>query len=445
MNNNKLGVRNGLLGTVVNVLQPPWRNGDARLEVRLEKGSSQADFDVKSGIVTIDLGKYDNIQLGYAATTHKAQGVTVKSSYVLFGESMLNKQMAVTQLTRATDATTIYTADAQLGGTLESLAKRMAHSSTKDLASDHRLIVQSGPAMETRKGLLQEAISRLAPERQGSNEQTSAYLSDARLTANQTGALWQLIGQYTKLAHDDYRSTIAVATDANEVKRINSSVQNHRRSAQQLGVDATEIREGERVHRGDRVLVEIPNEQGGTRTLIGTAIGMGYAEGGVMPAGRGSIASALSKPWIAVQLDGQVESGQAEKTNGRITVEARDFDKLQLGYAATIEKLKDVSVQSSLVLLPEGNSSSREIETQLTRGTKDVSLFGIESQYGPMLDAGNARGSFVGSLNSAAREELQAASSTLADQYKQKLEEQQRMQRAVNEQSQLSQQQSFHI
>src|SRR5690606_37025682 len=108
---------------------------------------------------------------------------------------------------------------------------------------------------------------------------------------------------------------------------------------------------------------------------------------------------------------------------------------------ATTEKLKDVSVQSSLVLLSEGKCSSKEIETQLTRGSKDVSIYGTQAQYGPMLDAGSPRGSFINSLNSAARDE----SSTLADQYKQKLEEQQRMQRAINEQSQLSQQQSFRI
>jgi len=440
-NNSKLGLRNGMLGTVVNVLQPPWRDGNARLEVRLDKGTGQDNFNVKAGTVTIDLSKYKYVQLGYAATTHKAQGVTLKTSYVLFGESMLNKQMAVTQLTRATDTTTIYTAEAQLGGTLESLASRMGRSASKDLASDHRVVVQSATAIEARKELLKEAISRLAPEKHLRTQQDSAYLADARLTANQSGALWQLIGQYTKRADNEYQSTIAIAADASEVKRINNGVQNHRRGARQLGVDATEIRQGERIHRGDRVLVEMPNEQGGTRTLIGTAIGMGYAAGGVMPAGRGSTPSALSKPWISIQLDSQFESGETTKTSGRITVEERDFDKLQLGYAATTEKLKDVSVQSSLVLLPDGKCSSKEIETQLTRGAKDVSIYGTQAQYGPMLDAGSPRGSFINSLNSAAREE----SSTLADQYKQKLEEQQRMQRAINEQSQLSQQQSFRI
>src|SRR5690606_7157771 len=118
-NSRKLGLRNGMLGTVVNVLQPPWRDGDARLEVRLDKGACQENINIKASTVMIDLAKYKYVQLGYAATTHKAQGVTVKASYVLFGESMLNKQMAVTQLTRAADATTIYAAEAQLGGTLE--------------------------------------------------------------------------------------------------------------------------------------------------------------------------------------------------------------------------------------------------------------------------------------------------------------------------------------
>ncbi|MBA3483215.1 MAG: relaxase domain-containing protein [Pirellulales bacterium] len=442
-NDYQLGVRNGLLGTVVSVLQPPWREGPARLEVKLDAQAPQGAF-IKAGTLHIDLEKYSNVQLGYAATTHKAQGATVKSSYVLLGESMLNKEMAFTQLTRASHSTIIYAAEAELGNTLESLANRLSQSFAKDLANDHKIVTQSQSSIETRQALLQDTLSRLAPEKHKEAAAPTAYLADARLSSTQTGALWLLIGQYSKLRNVDYEKTIAVVTDTFEVGRINNSVQGHRKAAQQLGVDSLEIRQGERVHRGDRVLVTMNNEHGAPRTLLGTAVGIGFPDRVVMGPGRGQVITTQAKPWLTIELDSQHQTGQLAEAKERITVEGRDFDKLQLGYAATADKLKDIKVDSSLVLLPEQGHSPQDIAIQLTRATKDVSLFGEQSHYGPILDAEGGKGAFAKSLDSLKRDGPDAESTSLADRYRQILEEQ-RMQRAQSEQSQLSRQQSFEL
>lgn len=438
-NDYQLGARNGMLGTVVSIEQPQWRGEPMRLEVKLDSPTLQKGISQKVSTIAIDLEKYSSVQLGYAVTTHKAQGATVKASYVLLGESMLNKEMAFTQLTRASHHTVIYSAQAQLGNTLENLAGRLSQSSAKDLANDYQILIQSQSSIEKRQGLLQETLSRLAPARHNEAAVPTAYLADARFSATQTGALWLLIGHYRKLTNADYDKTIAVVTDTFEVGRINSSVQGHRKAAQQLGVDSIAIRPGERVHRGDRVLVTMSNEQGTPTALMGTAVGIGSPERVVMGPGRGQIVTTQAMPWLAIELDSRHQTGPLVEVKERITVAGRDFDKVQLGYAATTDKLKDLKVDSSLVLLPEQGRSPQDIAIQLTRATKDVSLFGEQSYYGPLLDAEGGKGSFTKSLETRA-----ADSTSLADRYRQLLEDQ-RVQKVQNEQSQLSRQQSFEL
>ncbi len=442
-NDYQFGARNGMLGAVVSIQQPQWRGEATRLVVKLDSPTLQKGSSQKVDTIVIDLEKYSDVQLGYAVTTHKAQGATVKASYVLLGEAMLNKEMAFTQLTRASHSTVIYSAEAQLGNTLANLASRLSISSAKDLASDRKMVIQSQSGIEKRQGLLQETLSRLAPGKQNEAAVPTAHLADARFGATQTGAMWLLIGQYNKLTKGDYETTIAVATDASEVARINNAVQNHRKAAQQIGGDSIDIRQGERVHRGDRVLVTMSNEQGVPATLLGTAVGFASPFSAVMKPG-GEVVHTASKPWLTIDLDSKHPTVQSPAEKVRITVEGRDFDKLQLGYAATADKLKEVQVDSSLVLLPEQGRSSHDIAIQLTRATNDVSLFGEQSHYGPLLDAGGGKGAFAKSLDAVKRDEPQEQSQSLADRYSQLLAEQ-RLQREQSEQAQLSRQQSFQL
>ena len=137
-NDYGLDVRNGLLGTVVKVHHSRGIVGLGAVSVQLDQPRGVKGLS----IVTIDLATYGNIQLGYAATTHKAQGITVEKSFVLLGEEMLSKERAFTQLTRASKDSMLYGTEAQYGDTLQLLAQQISKQTAKDLAHDHTVKLQ---------------------------------------------------------------------------------------------------------------------------------------------------------------------------------------------------------------------------------------------------------------------------------------------------------------
>src|SRR5690606_32492737 len=120
-NHAPLGISNGDLGEVVSV--SPGRN---RLTVRLDRGER----------VTVDVTKYRDLALGYALTTHKAQGVTVENALVLLGGSMQDRELSYVQLTRARGNTWIFTSEALAGPNLHELSSAMSRSRRKTLAHD---------------------------------------------------------------------------------------------------------------------------------------------------------------------------------------------------------------------------------------------------------------------------------------------------------------------
>lgn len=71
-NDRELGVKNGTLGTIE-------RCHDNLLVVRLD----QADKEKSPRTITFSTDSYNSLEHGYAATVHKAQGVTVDKSYIL--------------------------------------------------------------------------------------------------------------------------------------------------------------------------------------------------------------------------------------------------------------------------------------------------------------------------------------------------------------------------
>jgi hypothetical protein len=160
----------------------------------------------------------------------------------------------------------------------------------------------------------------------------------------------------------------------------------------------------------------------------------------------GELVTTPNKQWVTFELDSKQQTGQLADAKERITVEEKNFDGLQLGYAATADRLKDVKVDSALVLLPERGESQSDmpIPIQLTRATKDVSLYGKYGHYGPLLDEGRSQGDFEKSLGAVKSDDPQEQSQSLAERYNQLLE-QQRIQRQQSEHAQLSQQQSFQL
>ncbi len=94
-NDYKLDVRNGQRGDVLNV-----DLAQRTVRIKLDNG------DVKA----VDLKAYHKLDYGWAATTHKSQGITVERAKV-FGyaqESMASRQSTYVQISRAKEETKLY-------------------------------------------------------------------------------------------------------------------------------------------------------------------------------------------------------------------------------------------------------------------------------------------------------------------------------------------------
>lgn len=134
-NSRRLGVQNGALGTITKV-------NNSFLSARLDSGNE----------VKIDLAAYSDVRLGYAMTTHKAQGSTVNNVHALLGGNMQDRELSYVQASRAKNETRFYIDKSEAGEDLKELTKQMGQSREKTLAT--KLIEKSnnqGAAHEQRQ------------------------------------------------------------------------------------------------------------------------------------------------------------------------------------------------------------------------------------------------------------------------------------------------------
>jgi Ti-type conjugative transfer relaxase TraA len=117
-NERGLGVKNGTLGQVQSVTR-------ARMAVMLDDGRSVA-FDFKD---------YAHIDHGYAATIHKAQGVTVHRVHVLATPG-LDRHSAYVALTRHREHVALYYGEDDFADRGK-LVATLSRERTKDMASDY--------------------------------------------------------------------------------------------------------------------------------------------------------------------------------------------------------------------------------------------------------------------------------------------------------------------
>jgi ATP-dependent exoDNAse (exonuclease V) alpha subunit len=96
-NARALGLRNGATGEVTGIKTLLGRH---TLAVRLD-GERQR--------VLIPLKEYSALKLGYAFTTHKAQGATVENAYVHVGERMTSRELSYVQGSRHKNTLQIFT------------------------------------------------------------------------------------------------------------------------------------------------------------------------------------------------------------------------------------------------------------------------------------------------------------------------------------------------
>src|SRR3954454_9339691 len=116
-NDRALGGKNGMSGTVPQA-------GRVRIEVLLDSGRT----------VVVEEGAYNNVDHGYAATIHKAEGTTVDGALVLASPS-LDQHLAYVALSRHRDSAVLYAARDELGDLVQ-LAERLGRSGAKTTTLD---------------------------------------------------------------------------------------------------------------------------------------------------------------------------------------------------------------------------------------------------------------------------------------------------------------------
>ena len=125
-NNRRMGVKNGTLGTIE-------RLSGNQLTVRLD-GPAGAG---RGKIVDVDLAAYGHLDHGYAATIHKAQGVTVDHAHILASAPM-DRHAAYVGLTRHRQDLSLHWSQDEIGGR-DRLSRVLSRERLKDTSLDYEL------------------------------------------------------------------------------------------------------------------------------------------------------------------------------------------------------------------------------------------------------------------------------------------------------------------
>jgi len=143
-NERSLGIKNGTLATVERV-------SSSHMDLRLDDGR-QVGFDIKD---------YNQLDHGYAATIHKAQGVTVDRVHVLATPG-LDRHAAYVALSRHRERVDLHLGRDDFTDDRR-LARTLSRERAKDMASDYS---REGPQPARETGLDQSPTSAAAEPRQ---------------------------------------------------------------------------------------------------------------------------------------------------------------------------------------------------------------------------------------------------------------------------------------
>lgn len=141
-NDSRLGVKNGLLGSVVGF-------EGATVQVARDDG----------GVVGVDPAAYHHLSHGYATTVHKAQGVTVDRAYLL-GSASMDKHLAYVGMSRHRHSLEVFLPEEQFRR--RSFASVIAQTNRQESAL--AFAEQHGLVVDTDTGRLVDAVSS-RPER----------------------------------------------------------------------------------------------------------------------------------------------------------------------------------------------------------------------------------------------------------------------------------------
>lgn len=132
-NSRLCGVANGDFATVEKVHIRKHLRDPGAITVRLDASGPGG----KAG-TTVSLGDYqrEHIALGYAATTHKAQGMTVDRAFVLAGGWMQDRELSYVQMSRHREDCRIFASESAAGEDLAELARGMHRSRAKGMTHE---------------------------------------------------------------------------------------------------------------------------------------------------------------------------------------------------------------------------------------------------------------------------------------------------------------------
>ncbi|MGQ3100740.1 MAG: Ti-type conjugative transfer relaxase TraA [Sphingopyxis solisilvae] len=165
-NERGMGVKNGSLGTVQNVDR-------MRMAVMLDDGRSIA-FDFKA---------YAQVDHGYAATIHKAQGMTVDRVQVLATPGV-DSHSTYVALSRHREQGDLYYGRDDFA-TQNKLVRAASRERGKDMASDYRTLTPA-KSTEPKRGIfdgLKLGVAREAPDPATPERQRAVRLSDVHVSA----------------------------------------------------------------------------------------------------------------------------------------------------------------------------------------------------------------------------------------------------------------------
>jgi Ti-type conjugative transfer relaxase TraA len=150
-NERSLGVKNGTLGTIETVNR-------ARMIVQLDN----------DGSVSIEFKDYAQVDHGYAATIHKAQGMTVDHAYVLATPGM-DSHTAYVSLSRHRDGVDLHYGQDDFADRGK-LVRTLSRERGKDMASDYASSDTGERAFAEQRGItfrerVVEAVRKVVPEK----------------------------------------------------------------------------------------------------------------------------------------------------------------------------------------------------------------------------------------------------------------------------------------
>lgn len=131
-NSSYLGVANGSMGTVTKL--DVIHGG---ITVKLDDG----------GTVNVALKHYDKLDLAYAVTVHRAQGITVDRAFVVLGAEQ-DRELATVELSRSRIGTHLYTTRMEAADNFKALSAAMNKSRRQSLAHDVAKTLETAPLHE---------------------------------------------------------------------------------------------------------------------------------------------------------------------------------------------------------------------------------------------------------------------------------------------------------